>query len=121
DGDHSGTDGPRPTPARAGITEPCGAAAVATPGLPPHARGSRRRTAGRAPRPRPTPARAGITASLSPMYDAARAYPRTRGDHFGRDFAILLAHGLPPHARGSLRVDLHGIESHGPTPARAGI
>jgi len=49
------------------------------------------------------------------------AYPRGRGDHFGGERLVLRLQGLPPRARGSLKVDSVKHNPRRPTPAGAGI
>ena len=120
-GSHSAADAAGPTPAGAGSTPACrtvpsrGRAyprwrgehaaakteALAAIGLPPLARGARRRRLHHRVRAGPTPAGAGSTRSRAACRPSPRAYPRWRGEHVrlhvGEQFDV----GLPPLARGA--------------------
>ena len=113
-----------PTPACAGITPPstsmlaarwayprvrgdhtrCPETTTRSVGLPPRARGSRPGRLHVHQLPGPTPACAGITAGSAARPPTAGAYPRVRGDHKLEMKKADPHPGLPPRARGSLRL-----------------
>ncbi len=89
-------------------------------GLPPPARGARRRAIRRSPRSRPTPACAGSTPrGLNPAPPSV-AYPRLRGEHRSTRRKSQSGSGLPPPARGAPRRAHRVRAGAGPTPACAG-
>ena len=69
-------------------------------GLPPLARGPPIAAATGRKTMRSTPARAGTTERLDHDRGGGEVYPRSRGDHLTPDFVQVIAHGLPPLARG---------------------
>ena len=117
-------NGKRPTPACAGITRTRPAAspgrrayprvrgdhpafyvdAGGAVGLPPRARGSHEVPGDDDEERGPTPACAGITAGSAARPPTAGAYPRVRGDHKLEMKKADPHPGLPPRARGSLRL-----------------
>ena len=138
EGTHRG--GQRPTPAGAGSTRrpglvrtPCTAyprwrgehsnracSAAMIGGLPPLARGARRRPRRRRPAAGPTPAGAGSTACLGSARPSDAAYPRWRGEHSRLTVRTSWVPGLPPLARGARAALDDAAGTPGPTPAGAG-
>ena len=74
---------------------------AATGGLPPPARGARKRRQRRRPRPRSTPACAGSTPWPAARTRSDTVYPRLRGEHRAAVAGVVGVGGLPPPARGA--------------------
>ena len=111
---------PRAHPRSRGEHLPAGSYKVSYPGSSPLARGTPCAGIRSAMRGGLIPARAGNTWALARLPAVPWAHPRSRGEHVALGFALVVAKGSSPLARGTLLSGLGFCKVFGLIPARAG-